>query len=55
LNRSQAKTATPLNPSIKPLIPSRTLLITRSPGAAWKSSADAISELRKKKHAGLLP
>jgi predicted nucleotidyltransferase component of viral defense system len=32
-----------------------TLLITRIPGQPWKSTADAISELRSKKHPGLLP
>ena len=32
-----------------------TLLIARIPGEAWKSSAEAISELRSKKHPGLLP
>lgn len=32
-----------------------TLLISRIRGDAWRSSADAISELRSKKHPGLLP
>lgn len=32
-----------------------TLLVSRIKGDAWKSSADAISELRTKKHPGLLP
>lgn len=32
-----------------------TLLISRIPGEAWKSSADAICELRSKKYPGLLP
>lgn len=32
-----------------------TLLVSHIKGDAWKSSADAISELRTKKHPGLLP
>ncbi len=31
-----------------------TLLISHMPGQAWKSSANAISELRREKHPGLL-
>ena len=31
------------------------LLIARIPGEAWKSSADAIAELRRKRYPGLLP